>query len=68
MSDGLVAVYTLVEDMPIEGDTYLCSHTINRTVFGLEDSDPRQRPYPVRTMVLVCSGSQVRDTHFHVCI
>ncbi|XP_067105188.1 leucine-rich repeat serine/threonine-protein kinase 1 isoform X1 [Osmerus mordax] len=59
MADGLVAVYTLVEDMPIEGDTYLCSHTINRTVFGLEDSDPRQRPYPVRTMVLVCSGSQL---------
>lgn len=59
MSDGLVAVYTLVDDLPADGETYLCSHTINKTVFGLEDLDPRQRPYPIRTMVLVSSGSQV---------
>lgn len=59
MSDGLVAVYSLMDDMPVEGETYLCSHTLNTTMFGMEDSDPRQRPYPVRSMVLVHSGSQV---------
>lgn len=59
MSDGLVAVYSLVEDLPQEGETYLCSHTLNKTVFGLKDSDARQRPYPVRSMALVSSGSQV---------
>ncbi|XP_074522271.1 leucine-rich repeat serine/threonine-protein kinase 1 isoform X2 [Halichoeres trimaculatus] len=59
MSDGLVAVYSLVEDLPLEGETYLCSHTFNKTVFGLKDSDPRQRPYPVRSMALVGSGSQL---------
>ncbi|CAN9506910.1 unnamed protein product [Ophioblennius macclurei] len=59
MSDGLVAVYSLVDDLPLEGETYLCSHSINKTTFGLKDSDPRQRPYPVRTMALVSSGSQL---------
>nr|XP_020479276.1 leucine-rich repeat serine/threonine-protein kinase 1 [Monopterus albus] len=59
MSDGLVAVYSLVEDLPLEGETYLCSHTLNKTVFGLKDSDPRQRPYPVRSMTLVNSDSQL---------
>lgn len=59
MSDGLVAVYTLLEDLPVDGEIYLCSHTMNKTVFGLRDSDPRQRPYPIRTMVLVSGGSQV---------
>ncbi|XP_069384604.1 leucine-rich repeat serine/threonine-protein kinase 1 isoform X3 [Paralichthys olivaceus] len=59
MSDGLVAVYSLVEDLPLEGETYLCSHTINKTTFGLKDSDPRQRPYPVRSMALVSRGSQL---------
>uniref|UniRef100_A0A3B4UE03 non-specific serine/threonine protein kinase n=2 Tax=Seriola dumerili TaxID=41447 RepID=A0A3B4UE03_SERDU len=59
MSDGLVAVYSLLEDLPLEGETYLCSHTLNKTVFGLKDSDPRQRPYPVRSMALVSSGSQL---------
>ncbi|CAJ1048538.1 leucine-rich repeat serine/threonine-protein kinase 1 isoform X2 [Xyrichtys novacula] len=59
MSDGLVAVYNLVEDLPLEGETYLCSHTLNKTVFGLKDSDPRQKPYPVRSMALVGSGSQL---------
>ena len=59
MSDGLVAAYSLVEDLPVEGETYLCSHTLNKTVFGLKDSDPRQRPYPVGSMALVGSGSQV---------
>ncbi|XP_028257720.1 leucine-rich repeat serine/threonine-protein kinase 1 [Parambassis ranga] len=59
MSDGLVAAYTLVDDLPLEGETYLCSHTLNKTVFGLKDSDPRQRPYPVKSMALVNSGSQL---------
>ncbi|XP_013855653.1 leucine-rich repeat serine/threonine-protein kinase 1 [Austrofundulus limnaeus] len=59
MSDGLLAVYTLVDDLPLDGETYLCSHTLNKTVFGLKDSDPRQRPCPVRTMSLVSSGSQL---------
>ncbi|KAM4596959.1 leucine-rich repeat serine/threonine-protein kinase 1 [Fundulus diaphanus] len=59
MSDGLVAVYTLVDDVPLDGEMYLCSHTLNKTVFGLKDSDPRQRPYPVRSMALVSSGSQL---------
>ncbi|KAL6112664.1 lrrk1 [Pungitius sinensis] len=59
MSDGLVAVYILVEDLPLDGETYLCSHTLNKTVFALKDSDPRQRPYPVRSMALVSSGSQL---------
>ncbi|GLD55646.1 leucine-rich repeat serine/threonine-protein kinase 1 [Lates japonicus] len=59
MSDGLLVVYSLVEELPLEGETYLCSHTLNKTVFGLKDSDPRQRPYPVRSMALVSSGSQL---------
>ncbi|XP_054916004.1 leucine-rich repeat serine/threonine-protein kinase 1 isoform X2 [Poeciliopsis prolifica] len=59
MSDGLVAVYTLVDDLPLDGEMYLCSHTLNKTVFGLKDSDPRQRPYPIRSMVLLSSGSQL---------
>lgn len=59
MSDGLMVVYTLLDDLPVDGETYLCSHTINKTVFDLKDSDPRQRPYPIRSMALVGSGSQV---------
>ncbi|KAF7666866.1 hypothetical protein LDENG_00091190 [Lucifuga dentata] len=59
MSDGLVAVYSVVDDLPVEGEIYLCSHMLNKTVFGLEDSDPRQRPYPVCSMTLVSSGSQL---------
>ncbi|XP_064192700.1 leucine-rich repeat serine/threonine-protein kinase 1 isoform X1 [Anguilla rostrata] len=59
MADGLVAVYTLVNDMPLDGETYLCSHTLNKSVFKLEDDDPRLKPYPVRSMVLAHSGSEV---------
>lgn len=62
MSDGLVAVYSLLNGLPVEGEAYLCSHTLNKTMFDLKDSDPRQRPYPVRSMVLVGSGSQVGMT------
>lgn len=67
MSDGLLAVYTLVDDLPLDGETYLCSHTLNKTVFGLKDSDPRQRPCPVKTMSLVSSGSQVSRS-FLTCL
>lgn len=59
MSDGLVAVYSVVNGLPVEGEAYLCSHTLNKTAFGLKDSDPRQRAYPVRSMVLLSAGSQV---------
>ncbi|TKS70402.1 Leucine-rich repeat serine/threonine-protein kinase 1 [Collichthys lucidus] len=59
MSDGLLAAYSLVDDLPLEGEDFLCSHTLNKTVFGLKDSDPRQKPYPVRSMALVSSGSQL---------
>ncbi|KAJ8247618.1 hypothetical protein GJAV_G00248350 [Gymnothorax javanicus] len=63
MVDGLVAVYTLVNDMPLEGENYLCSHSINKSVFHLEDDDPRLKPYPVTSMVLAHSGSEVWYTN-----
>lgn len=63
MADGLVAVYTLVNDMPLEGESYLCSHTINKSVFRLEDDDPRLKPYPVTGMVLAHGGSEVWYTN-----
>ncbi|XP_026071877.1 leucine-rich repeat serine/threonine-protein kinase 1-like isoform X3 [Carassius auratus] len=63
MSDGLVVVYSLVDDIPVEGETYICSHTINKHLLNMEDSDPRQRPYPVRSIVPVCSGSEVWYTN-----
>ncbi|XP_035387696.1 leucine-rich repeat serine/threonine-protein kinase 1 isoform X1 [Electrophorus electricus] len=63
MLDGLVAVYTVVDDMPVEGETYICSHTLNKSRFGMEDSDPRQRPYPVRSIVPVRSGSELWYTN-----
>ncbi|XP_054625561.1 leucine-rich repeat serine/threonine-protein kinase 1 isoform X3 [Dunckerocampus dactyliophorus] len=59
MSDGLVAVYSVLEGLPAEGEAYLCSHTLNKASFGLLDSDPRQRSAPVRCMVLVGGGSQL---------
>uniref|UniRef100_A0A672SDE8 non-specific serine/threonine protein kinase n=1 Tax=Sinocyclocheilus grahami TaxID=75366 RepID=A0A672SDE8_SINGR len=59
MSDGLVVVYSLVDDMPVEGETYICSHTINKHLLNMDDSDPRQRPYAVRSIVPVCTGSEV---------
>uniref|UniRef100_A0A8C1G8M5 non-specific serine/threonine protein kinase n=1 Tax=Cyprinus carpio TaxID=7962 RepID=A0A8C1G8M5_CYPCA len=63
MSDGLVVVYSLVDDMPVEGETYICSHTINKHMLNMEDSDPRQRPYAVRSIVPVCTGSEVWYTN-----
>ncbi|TSK53838.1 Leucine-rich repeat serine/threonine-protein kinase 1 [Bagarius yarrelli] len=63
MADGLIAVYTLVDDLPLEGEAYVCSHTINKTMLGMEDLDPRQRPYPVKSIVSVRSGSEVWYTN-----
>ncbi|XP_067257484.1 leucine-rich repeat serine/threonine-protein kinase 1 isoform X3 [Chanodichthys erythropterus] len=63
MSDGLIAVYSLVDDMPVEGETYICSHTINKHLLRMDDLDPRQRPYPVRSIVPVSTGSEVWYTN-----
>ncbi|KAI7813751.1 leucine-rich repeat serine/threonine-protein kinase 1 isoform X1 [Triplophysa rosa] len=63
MSDGLVVVYSLVDDMPVEGETYICSHTVNKHLLGMDDSDPRQRPYPVRSIVPVRTGSELWYTN-----
>uniref|UniRef100_A0AAR2LAM3 non-specific serine/threonine protein kinase n=1 Tax=Pygocentrus nattereri TaxID=42514 RepID=A0AAR2LAM3_PYGNA len=63
MADGLVAVYTLVDDMPVEGEAYVCSHTLNKSLFGLEDLDPRQRPYPIHGIVPVRTGSEMWYTN-----
>ncbi|XP_072321953.1 leucine-rich repeat serine/threonine-protein kinase 1 [Eucyclogobius newberryi] len=52
MSDGLVAVYSLLHDLPLDGETYLCSHSINKAL-GVDESDLRQKAYPVRAMVLL---------------
>uniref|UniRef100_A0A8C9V6H9 non-specific serine/threonine protein kinase n=1 Tax=Scleropages formosus TaxID=113540 RepID=A0A8C9V6H9_SCLFO len=63
MADGLVAIYMLSDDMPLDGETYLCSHTVNKSRFHLEDADPRQKPYPVRSMALVRSGLELWYTN-----
>ncbi|XP_073764155.1 leucine-rich repeat serine/threonine-protein kinase 1 isoform X2 [Danio rerio] len=59
MSDGLMAVYSLVDDMPEENERYVCSHSINKHLLNMTDSDPRQRPYAVRCIVAVRSGSEI---------
>ncbi|MBN3288139.1 LRRK1 kinase, partial [Polyodon spathula] len=59
MADGLVAVYTLINNLPHESQSYLCSHTLNKSIFKISDDDPRQNPYPVKVMVLVKSGSEI---------
>lgn len=63
MADGLISVYTLVDDLPLEGEAYVCSHTVNKSLLGMEDLDPRQRPYPVKSIVPVRSGSEVWYTN-----
>ncbi|CAL8404626.1 unnamed protein product [Boreogadus saida] len=63
MADGLLAVYSVAGDVPQEGEAYLCSHTINKTQFGIGDTDPRQRPYPIKCMVLVNRGAQLWVSH-----
>ncbi|XP_056318574.1 leucine-rich repeat serine/threonine-protein kinase 1 [Danio aesculapii] len=59
MSDGLMAVYSLVDDMPEENERYVCSHSINKHLLNMADSDPRQRPYAIRCIVAVRSGSEI---------
>lgn len=63
MADGLIAVYTLVDDLPLEGEAYVCSHTVNKSLLKMEDLDPRQRPYPVKSIVPVGSGTEVWYTN-----
>lgn len=61
MSDGAVARYGAEEaGLPAEGHAYLCLRALNKSAFGLTDSDPRQRPAPVTCMLLIGCGSQVR--------
>uniref|UniRef100_A0A8C6QHT0 Leucine-rich repeat serine/threonine-protein kinase 1 n=2 Tax=Nannospalax galili TaxID=1026970 RepID=A0A8C6QHT0_NANGA len=59
LADGLVAVYPVIRGTPKESCSYLCSHTANRSKFGIPDDDSRQNPYPVKAMEVVNSGSEV---------
>lgn len=63
MADGLITVYSLVDDLPLEGEAYVCSHTVNKTLLGMADLDPRQNPYPVKSIVPVRSGTEVWYTN-----
>ncbi|XP_015424594.1 PREDICTED: LOW QUALITY PROTEIN: leucine-rich repeat serine/threonine-protein kinase 1 [Myotis davidii] len=61
LADGLVAAFPVVRGAPEDSCSYLCSHTANRSKFGIPDEDVRQNPYPVAAMVsavtsLVCSS------------
>lgn len=59
MSDGLVAVFPVIQGIPDNNCSYLCSHTANRSKFNITDDDPRQNPYPVKAMEIANSGSEV---------
>ncbi|XP_023384783.1 leucine-rich repeat serine/threonine-protein kinase 1 [Pteropus vampyrus] len=59
LADGLVAVFSVVRGAPDDSCSYLCSHTANRSKFGIADDDVRQNPYPVKAMEVVNSGSEV---------
>lgn len=59
LADGLVAVFPVVRGTPNDSCCYLCSHTANRSKFGIPDEDARQNPYPVKAMEVVNSGSEV---------
>ncbi|ELK02289.1 Leucine-rich repeat serine/threonine-protein kinase 1 [Pteropus alecto] len=59
LADGLVAVFSVVRGTPDDSCSYLCSHTANRSKFGIADDDVRQNPYPVKAMEVVNSGSEV---------
>lgn len=59
LADGLVAVFPVVRGIPKDSCSYLCSHTANRSKFGIPDEDVRQNPYPVRAMEVVNSGTEV---------
>lgn len=59
LADGLVAAFPVARGAPEDGCSYLCSHTANRSKFGIPDEDARQNPYPVTAMEVVNSGSEV---------
>uniref|UniRef100_UPI00398E8825 leucine-rich repeat serine/threonine-protein kinase 1 n=1 Tax=Pristiophorus japonicus TaxID=55135 RepID=UPI00398E8825 len=59
MADGMIAVYSLVSEIPEDPCSYLCSRTANKFQFKISDNDPRQNAYPVTVMVAVNSGSEV---------
>lgn len=59
LADGLVAAFSVVRGAPEDSCSYLCSHTANRSKFGIPDKDVRQNPYPVTAMEVVNSGSEV---------
>lgn len=63
LADGLVAVFPVVRGAPHDSCSYLCSHTANRSKFGIADDDERQNPYPVKAMEVVNSGSEVWCTN-----
>ncbi|XP_053437826.1 leucine-rich repeat serine/threonine-protein kinase 1 isoform X2 [Nycticebus coucang] len=59
LADGLMAVFPVARGSPTDSCSYLCSHTANRSKFGISDEDVRQNPYPVKAMEVVNSGSEV---------
>lgn len=59
LADGLVAVFSVARGVPSDSCSYLCSHTANRSRFGIPDEDVRQNPYPVKAMEVANSGSEV---------
>lgn len=59
LADGLVAVFPVMRGIPRDSCSYLCSHTANRSKFGIPDEDARQNPYPVKAMEVVNSGSEI---------
>lgn len=63
LADGLVAVFPVVRGAPDDSCSYLCSHTANRSKFGIADDDVRQNPYPVQAMEVANSGSEVWCTN-----
>ncbi|TRY84280.1 hypothetical protein DNTS_013412 [Danionella cerebrum] len=63
LSDGLVMVYSLVDEMPLEGESYLCPHTFNKQLLNMADLDPRQGPFPVRSVIFPCRGAEVWFTN-----
>ncbi|XP_066492192.1 leucine-rich repeat serine/threonine-protein kinase 1 [Tiliqua scincoides] len=59
LSDGLIAVFQVLQGVPNDSCCYLCSHTSNRSTFNISDDDPRQNPYPVKAMETANSGTEV---------
>ncbi|KAL7980155.1 hypothetical protein Chor_001423 [Crotalus horridus] len=59
LSDGLIAVFQVTSGALEDNCVYLCSHTANRSLFGISDDDPRQNPYPVKAMEMANSGAEV---------